>query len=114
MDRRLRPLFILIALLGLVGAGPLGCDSGDDAPQVSSSHPGWKKADCRACHNSGHQKDHHPGECAECHGRNGAPDGHGGSTPCLNCHGAGGTKPAPSEHLSAAQLPDPEACLSCH
>lgn len=76
------------------------------APELDSDHPGWKQPACWGCHSKG--STHHAGDlpyqCADCHGTNGAPAGHGGATPCTTCHGA--------KHGEG--FPDPAACQTCH
>ena len=101
-------LAIALPLLALSGCGD------DAAPGLESGHPGWGKADCFACHDErGHRANLTSGECAGCHDTNGAPSGHTGDTPCLQCHDEAGVMPAPNEHLGA-ELSDPDDCLSCH
>jgi hypothetical protein len=95
----------LIAIVSLVAVAA-GC-----APDLDSSHDGWRRADCwsAGCHSRDdtHKSDSAPSECVECHGRNGAPGGHGGKTPCGGCHDAqhGGT---------SRGFDDPESCNTCH
>jgi hypothetical protein len=83
----------------------------EDAPTLASGHPGWKKPDCWAsgCHTAAntHNDDLAPYECAECHGNNGAPGGHGGQPPCMGCH-------ADQHGGKAAGFVDPDACRTCH
>lgn len=109
----LRNLFLALTL-ALAGATFAGCpkdtdtDTGTDvtAPQLDAQHPGWTHEDCLDCHTyDAHNDGKLPHECAECHGTNGAPHGHGGSTPCTDCH---------SGHSPAASFPDPESCQTCH
>lgn len=91
------------------------CDEDSSQPEeVSDSHPGWKMVNCQSCHNpDGHQEGLTPGECSDCHGTNGAPAGHSGDTPCLDCHGAAAPKSMNPDHL-AADLVDPADCQACH
>jgi hypothetical protein len=89
---------------------PPVCDSGEDTtPSITldEDHPGWQAPDCWACHDPAetHNPDLDPYECAMCHGTNGAPAGHGGSSPCSGCHG---------EPHGGDGFPDPDACLTCH
>jgi hypothetical protein len=86
-------------------------------PQLDSRHQGWQRAGCGECHPTGqddHFADRRPWECAECHGTNGAPRGHGGSPPCLGCHQAGGGQVAAPAHEPPAAFPDPRSCRTCH
>lgn len=58
---------------------------------LTESHFGWGQPDCQLCHNSETNKGHvtealSPFECAQCHGSNGAPEGHGMDTTCGWCH----------------------------
>jgi hypothetical protein len=81
-------------------------DSDTDAPQLDSGHTGWREAACFDCHDQGgHRAGLDPWQCVSCHGRNGAPDGHHGATPCGDCHG--------QPHGSTG-FPDPESCEACH
>jgi hypothetical protein len=90
--------------------GPLaGCD--ESAPKVGSGHTGWQQPNClqSGCHENGHHGADAPYECEECHGDNGAPEGHGaGCGTDLTCHGG-------QDHGGeAAGFPPPEACEACH
>jgi hypothetical protein len=81
------------------------------APELGSDHPGWRQADCFGanCHarSETHHNDRDPYQCAECHGRNGAPGGHAGSAPCGECH--------PDFHGGLVRgFVDPAACQTCH
>jgi hypothetical protein len=98
---------------GLDGSGD--GDGGDDAPQLTASHPGWQSACCLDCHDSsGHRAGYDPSECSDCHGTNGAPAGHGSAASCLTCHGSG-VDEAPVVHAcDAGDYPDPSSCESCH
>jgi hypothetical protein len=99
---------------GDAGNGGGGGD-GSDAPQLTSSHPGWGDPCCLDCHDSsGHRAGLDPYECVACHDKNGSPAGHGGSTPCLACHRNGGDD-APRVHQCASgSYPDPASCQACH
>ena len=77
-----RFLFVVLAA-GLLALAT-GCE--EDAPQLGSGHPGWQTPDCRSCHSRAHNADKVPGQCAECHGNNGAPEGHGETDGCDSCH----------------------------
>ena len=106
---RFLPLF-LVAMFVFCFA----CDEESSPPEVSQTHTGWKKVDCRSCHNPmDHQEGLTPGECSDCHGSNGAPAGHSGDTPCLDCHGAAAPKPMNLDH-QAADPDDPADCQACH
>jgi hypothetical protein len=97
---------VLVAALGLVA----GC-GGDGAPKPDSGHTGWQQPNClqSGCHDQGHNGATMPYECADCHGDNGAPEGHGaGCGTDLTCHGG-------QDHGGAAAgFPPPEACEACH
>ncbi len=74
--------------------------------QLDSSHPGWEAPACWSCHSEGgHNSGLEPWECVTCHGRNGAPGGHAGGSPCSSCHG---------EPHGGDGFPDPDSCLACH
>ncbi len=73
---------------------------------VGSSHSGHRDACCADCHTpDAHNEGLGPHECSCCHGTNGARGGHGGGTPCGECHGQSHT---------CAEIPDPEGCETCH
>jgi hypothetical protein len=90
-------------------------DGDADPPQLTSSHPGWRDPCCLDCHDSsGHRAGLDPYECVDCHDDNGSPSGHGGSTPCLACHGTG-VGDAPVVHsCDVGGFPDPASCQTCH
>ena len=102
---------LLAAAFGLVA----GCDGSGGAEgggnTLDSGHPGWDHPDCfeSGCHTEGHNGASAPFECVDCHGSNGAPDGHGaGCGSDLTCHGG-------QDHGGeAAGFPAPESCESCH
>lgn len=59
-----------------------------DSTVLASAHSGWGNADCYTCHEEVHLEAFDLGECATCHGVNGAPqrpDGHPNSL-CTSCH----------------------------
>ena len=97
------PLALLLALV----AGSCGED--DETPTLGPNHEGWDDPGCWGsdCHDQDdtHHSDLRPFECVECHGINGAPSGHGGDTPCGDCH--------PDQHGNNG-FPDPESCQTCH
>ena len=97
-------ILFLIAGLFIVTA----CDD-DDGVTLDSDHEGWQAPGCWGsnCHAKGdtHHSDLNPYQCVECHGDNGAPDGHTDHTPCADCHDA--------PHGSDG-FPDPESCQTCH
>lgn len=87
-------------------------------PEPGSGHTGWGKPDCSKadCHQGGpnifHDSKWLPGDCAECHGGNGAchpRDGeehtHSKKDDCLECHDKehGNKK---SEHCAACHFAD--------
>jgi len=116
--RRVLKRYMILTVLLAVAVGVTACDGevggGDDSSGLTSSHIGWLKADCVACHApDGHNAGLTIGECVVCHSDNGAPAGHDGNTPCLACHSATGLEPAPAEHLDGDFL-DPDDCDSCH
>lgn len=117
---RSHDLVVLLLLLPLSGCFPYFSEAeksqgetGDSTPlalALDDTHPGWQRASCEGCHPSDdHNSGMVPYECVACHGRNGARDGHGGSTPCNNCH-SGDTR---DTHPSGS-FPDPESCQTCH
>lgn len=66
-------------------------DINDAKAALTPDHFGWQQPDCGTCHSteqgSGHVTEAmSPFECAQCHGNNGAPDGHGETTTCGFCH----------------------------
>jgi hypothetical protein len=90
----------------------------DDAPQLSSGHPGWQNADCASCHNLA---DEHGGDrtwdmCFGCHGGNGQPARPAGhhDQGCIDCHSTGGAGPwNATSHSNYADW-DAAGCLGCH
>ncbi|BDY04182.1 cytochrome c3 family protein [Ferrimonas sp. YFM] len=104
---------------------------------LSEAHFGWKVANCGMCHTP-KDMDYgkhpslvddrviEPAKCAECHGNNGAPEGHDQKAGCYRCHfdmvGHGDAIEAnftahPFEKLGKGQsatFPDPYSCVSCH
>ena len=93
-------------LVALVAVALPGC-----ALELDSSHAGWKQADCwnSGCHSrdNTHKSGRDPAGCVECHGRNGAPRGHGGEPPCATCHEA--------QHGGEERgFDDPGSCNTCH
>ncbi|USD36632.1 hypothetical protein [Ferrimonas sp. SCSIO 43195] len=115
---------------------------------LTESHFGWKQPNCATCHDSDTNKGHvvddkAPFECAECHGSNGAPKGHGEVTTCGFCHAKTitrhgdvysgdqvpeqGWNEAIAEHKSFgynkkpaeyfglhSSFPEPASCQTCH
>lgn len=80
---------------------------GRESAILSDSHSGWENADCFACHDDMHRNAFAPGECATCHGSNGAPPrsiGHH-SSGCADCHG--------NKHTDIGFIAD-NHCTSCH
>jgi hypothetical protein len=104
-----------IAILFFAAAFGLlaGCsgNGGGSAVTLGGGHSGWQHADCfeSGCHQEGHNGASAPYECADCHGDNGAPQGHGaGCGTDLTCHGG-------EDHGGeAAGFPAPESCETCH
>jgi prolycopene isomerase len=78
---------------------------------LAASHPGWGNgASCLSCHEGAHVGGFGPGDCATCHGANGAPlrtvtHHAGGAFACGTCHA--------SAHAGVAYDP-PDDCLNCH
>ena len=74
---------------------------------LGSTHQGYGKADCFACHENPHRNGlYSPGACVTCHGNNGAvqrPNGHKASG-CTACHAAA---------HSPSELADND-CIACH
>jgi hypothetical protein len=112
MKRAAGPLSALLLAMLMVFA-VTACDSDEDAPQLASGHPGYHKTNCLGCHSTdSHNKGLMPGDCAECHGNNGAPAGHGSTANCLDCHASGG-KAINADHV-AANHDAPGDCNACH
>jgi hypothetical protein len=87
----------------------------DNPPQLTSAHTGWRSACCLDCHDStGHRAGLEPYQCIGCHDKNGSPAGHGGSTPCLDCHGTGGGDAPLVHQCTNGSFPDPVSCQTCH
>jgi hypothetical protein len=87
------------------------------APQLTSSHTGYKNPLCFTCHgvttkyphtSSGYKEP----DCAECHGYNGAPHkSHATkSNSCGSCHCSSCS--TPTSHYSNFKSPDD--CIACH
>jgi|GEM_PF-1662782 len=73
-----------------------------DPPIVGTGHTGWREPKCFDCHDqAGHRAGLQPYQCAACHGRNGAPDGHKDGN--CGCHG--------NKHGFTAA---PTSCVACH
>jgi prolycopene isomerase len=78
---------------------------------LTSAHPGWANgASCLSCHEGAHVGGFGPGDCATCHGPNGAPERTaarhaGGAFACATCHA--------EAHAGVAYDP-PDDCLNCH
>jgi hypothetical protein len=76
---------------------------------LTSAHSGWQKTNCSSCHSlpvAGHTTSD-IGDCASCHGANGAcdvPGSHSQSMTCISsgCHG--------NKH----GFTDKADCVSCH
>lgn len=91
-------------------------DSGSDitqpttSPKLNRNHVGWKKPNCWAsgCHSgfNTHNKGMKPGDCAKCHGRNGATRPHGIALSCGFCH------ENPNDHPAASFAKND--CMKCH
>ena len=101
--------WILVTVLALGLAPALGGCEDEDEEGLGADHPGWGDPGCfgSGCHDRDetHNSDLQPYECVECHGKNGAPLGHGGNTPCATCHG--------QPHGNQG-FPDPDSCEVCH
>ncbi|GIU28247.1 hypothetical protein TUM4433_16190 [Shewanella schlegeliana] len=103
---------------------------------LEASHFGWKVADCAQCHTTADMDFEctkqlkepgllEPAKCAECHGANGASDGHLEKAMCVRCHidlvGHGDALTNKQVHpfgefgsgLSKT-MSDPYSCVSCH
>ena len=110
----MRPL----ACICLLSLAILGCGGEGGAPQLSSGHPGWQRADCASCHPPG--GDHSDGRtwdtCFGCHGGNGQPNRPAGhhDTDCTACHGVGGSGPWNDATHSDYANWAANACLGCH
>ncbi|MFH2010358.1 MAG: hypothetical protein ABI333_27415 [bacterium] len=109
-----RPLTLTISLLvtTLFLFATAGCKEDEQAPILSTGHPGWSSQDCDSCHNlpvEGHDVSD-IWACAGCHGGNGACDPNGSNSPrthtadedCTSCHG--------EQHGFTAS----SQCASCH
>ncbi len=75
--------------------------------ELGTSHVGFGKADCANCHAKAHTSSNRPGQCASCHGPNGAP-----ARPldhalagCAGCH--------ESSH-GGLGFESPSDCAGCH
>lgn len=150
--RALREAGILLGAAALLSVAACEPDLPDfprasPTPQVlplsADTHSGWRVAHCDPCHDGVHQGAFATGDCATCHGGNGAPTltqahqgwalgscagchpsvaGHAeGLTPaeCAGCHGdngAGLSPPAPAvPTLDATHFGWTRAdCASCH
>ena len=80
---------------------------GRDDTQLSDAHSGWKNADCFACHDDQHRGGFSAGECATCHGNNGAtqrPANHA-INGCADCH---------ADSHAGANFVSPANCVACH
>ncbi len=85
---------------GYTGATPQG-------QIVDEAHTGWKDPRCWDCHVADdHSMAFDPYGCTDCHGRNGAQDGHGETANCLDCHDA--------DQHGAEGFPGPLSCRVCH
>lgn len=86
--------------------------SGGDAAQaktLTSSHTGWRKTKCSDCHTlpvQGHTTSN-IGDCAACHGGNGACNPPGSHNNGMNCTSSGC-------HGNKHGISDKAACVSCH
>ena len=61
---------------------------GKDSIVTTQDHSGWGQAGCLSCHKGAHLDGFMEGQCAACHGANGAPNrssGHDNSG-CMDCH----------------------------
>lgn len=105
---RLTILFLVLPLSLLAcGDKTETAESGEEsAEQLTSSHPGWQDPACLGCHTADdHNTGLSPYQCADCHGTNGAPGGHGETSGCDSCH---------SDPHGADGFPVPDSCLVCH
>ena len=96
--------------------GTTTADKGAATPPIlTSTHTGWKKTDCATagCHTlpvAGHTTSN-KGECAKCHGGNGACNPNGPNsgkknhTPTLTCTGC---------HQQKHGFPNASDCQNCH
>jgi hypothetical protein len=88
---------LLTVLLGGVVLPTNNCEPTDPTPILTTSHAGWQKIHCEDCHGypvAGHTTTE-TGECATCHGGNGACDPNGKESlfqdhkpwdDCVQCH----------------------------
>jgi hypothetical protein len=100
--QRLLPVLFALPLLLVVGCGD------EDAPTLSSEHPGWSQPSCNTagCHRASGHTDQSSRRCGNCHGANGAcvpPANHTASDSCTGCH--------QSQHGFAQGA---AFCVSCH
>ncbi len=114
------------SLLALPLVASLGCpgktdDTGDSSvdgissatpgvatAELDSAHAGWEQAGCAECHDVVHNAaPYTPGQCAVCHGGNGAPTRPAGHVDenCNSCHD--------DWHVGLG-FEDPIACRACH
>ena len=98
---------------GTGGSGEESVDTVTGAtPEAASlgldkDHVGFGEADCANCHVSAHSSPNRPGQCASCHGSNGAPErpvDHA-KVSCDGCH--------TESHRGLAFL-SPVDCAGCH
>jgi len=79
-----------------------------DSAKLGEAHAGWGISNCLKCHVDPHSAaGYRPGQCATCHGGNGAPvrpAGHDNAS-CLPCHDDGHTD---YDHKA------PNDCRACH
>ncbi len=114
----MRTLLVTSLSITLLSLFVVGCGGDGGAPQLSSSHPGWQRADCADCHNQGavHGGNRTWDTCFGCHGGNGQappPTGHH-DTDCTACHSpAGSASWNDATHADYLSW-DANGCLGCH